>query len=116
VLPETKLITEIQNINKVSLIGLQGSLTADADDQLFQLVDSVMTSGIKIFIFDLANIVYINSAGFGIIIALIDEIRRLDGKVSFAALSPHLNKTAKLIGLHRFADFYRSMDEALAAL
>lgn len=109
------LITEVQNIHNVSLILLKGNLTADADDQLFSLINNVMTEGIAHIIFDLSKVSYINSAGFGILIALIDDIKRQNGVIIFAGLSPHFKKTAKLIGLHRFASFYRTVDEAFSA-
>ncbi|MFC1852916.1 STAS domain-containing protein [candidate division CSSED10-310 bacterium] len=111
-----KLITEIKNFKNISLITLKGNLTAEADDPLFTLVISVLSGGFKRIVFDLSKVQYINSAGFGILIALVDEIKNSQGKVKFAALSPHFKKTAKLIGLHRFADFYRTVDEAFTSL
>jgi anti-anti-sigma factor len=111
-----KMVTEVQNIKDISLITLKGNLTADADDPLFNLIGSILTEGFVKIILDLSGVNYINSAGFGILIALVDEIKRRKGVVKFAALSPHFKKTAKLIGLHRFADFYRTVEEAFDSL
>lgn len=113
---DKKLVSEVQNKDNLSIISMKGSMTAEADEQLFHLINTLLSEGITIFVFDLGKIIYINSAGYGILIALIDEIRRYSGKAKFVALSPHLKKTAKLIGLHRFVDFYHNVDEALLHL
>jgi len=111
-----KLVTEVQNIKDISLIKLKGNLTSDADEPLFSLINTILSEGISKLIFDLSSIDYINSAGFGILIALIDEIKTKKVNLKFAALTPHFNKTAKLIGLHRFVDFHRTVDDAFASL
>lgn len=111
-----KLVTEVQHIKNISLITLKGNLTAEADEPLFALINTILTEGFLKVILDLGKVTYINSAGFGILIALVDEIRHRRGDIKFAALSPHFKKTAKLIGLHRFADFYRTVEEAFASL
>lgn len=110
-----KLVTEVQYVKEIALIILKGNLTADSDDPLFSLVNTILSEGIQKIILDLSKVLYINSAGFGILIALVDEIKRRDCDVKFAALTPHFKKTAKLIGLHRFADFYRTVEEAFAS-
>lgn len=56
---------------------------------------------------------YISSAGMGIIMGYIDEVREKGGDIKLSALTPRVYETFDLVGFTEIYDFTNDEDQAL---
>jgi anti-sigma B factor antagonist len=66
-------------------------------------------------VLDLAEVSFISSAGFGVLMSVIDDLRDQGGDLKMAAVAGDVFRIFELLEFHRVFEFYDTVDQALAA-
>lgn len=98
-------------ISEVRVDGVIDTLTAT---ELEQVLDSLLRRGRYRIVVDLAGVDYISSAGWGIFISHIKDVRANSGDVKLANMVPDVYEIFELLEFDRILKAYPSVDEAVS--
>jgi anti-sigma B factor antagonist len=106
-------VTSGQSASDVSVLKVSGYLdTTTAGELETALYDLLKKSCYKIVV-DLARVNYISSAGWGIFIGEIKEIRNHGGDLKLAAMVPDVYEVFQLLEFQSILEAYPSTNEAV---
>jgi anti-anti-sigma factor len=101
----------------LALINIEGDITSYSEPYLEAAYRQVVQNNA---ITDLVMVVekgaYINSGGISALIQILAEMRKTEQRVGLAGVSDHFAKILKMVGVHKLASIYGSLDEALASM
>lgn len=93
----------------ISLHGYLDAHTAPKLEETFQeMIDAEKTN----LIVDFAELDYISSAGLGVFMAFIEDVREQQGDIKLAAMTPKVFNVFDLLGFPMLYDFCDSTSEA----
>lgn len=95
----------------IAIITLEGFVDAHTAPQFEQAVQSEIDAGHFRLAVDCAKLNYISSAGLGVFMSFVEEVREHDGDIKICGLTPKVRHTFEILG---FQDLY-DMPEDLAA-
>lgn len=98
----------------VQLLDLKGELDAHTASELEAAIEKCLSESNVRIITNGANLQYISSAGLGVFMAYIEEVREQGGDIKIAALQPKVFNVFDLLGFPMLFDIVDSEDEALA--
>ena len=98
-------------VSEVRVDGVIDTLTAT---ELEQVLDSLLRRGRYRIVVDLAGVDYISSAGWGIFISHIKDVRANEGDVKLANMVPDVYEIFELLEFDKILKAYSSVDEAVA--
>ena len=94
-------------LGKTPLIQLEGELTSGSYLNLLKTYNGLREDcAMDSVALDFSNITYINSSGIASLIDIIHDMHNHNGKVSFIALSEHLENRMEYLGLLDFINVY----------
>lgn len=98
--------------NDVLNLSIQGELDAnssiDLDAVLKEAIDRQMTN----IMIDCKDLVYISSAGLGVFISHLDDLKGYGGKFVFYGMDPAVYNVFEILGLHTIMEIVESKFEA----
>ncbi len=114
---EEKLMEKFEVFRKVmgnvNVINIQGFLDAhtapDFENELQQIIDE---SGYNILV-NLDGLQYISSAGLGVFMGVIEDIRNNGGDLKICCAAPKVFKVFDLLGFPSLYEFYDAEDLAI---
>lgn len=71
----------------------------------------LMNKGEKNFIFNLAALEYIDSAGISIFIDVVQHVKAINGEVYFIVSDDNVRKIISLVGLDQLIKIYNSLED-----
>ena len=86
---------------------LKGALDASTVDHFNEELEHDAKRGMKVFIFDLGMLTYINSTALGLLVGLSDLV-----EVRLANLPPKIRHIMAMIGLDKVFKVYPTIEEA----
>ncbi len=98
------------------LVTLKGKLIGSP--ACYALLDETrdrVQDGLKFIILDMSAVEMINSAGAGILAAMLTSTRNQGGALSLVGLSDRNRKVLEFLHLHQFANFCDSLEQARGA-
>ena len=96
------------------VIKLAGKLMLGPEgDQIVTLVDSLISQGKRLFIFDLAAVGAIDSTGIGRFISSFNKIMAVGGEMRMAGARGHVLQSFRVSLLDKVFRFYPTVDGAL---
>lgn len=98
-----------RNVSEVRIDGVVDTLTSG---ELEEVIDTLLKRGRYCIIFDLAGVDYISSAGWGIFISHIKEVRSAGGDIKLANMIPNVYEIYQLLEFDNILQAYKSVDEA----
>lgn len=98
----------------LSVLDLKGELDAHTATELEAAIQKCLNDGNVRIIVNGKDLNYISSAGLGVFMAYIEEIRELQGDIKIASLAPRVFNVFDLLGFPVLFDIVRSEEEALA--
>jgi anti-sigma B factor antagonist len=98
------------NVSEVRVDGVVDTLTAS---ELEQVIDSLLRRGRYKIVIDLAGVDYISSAGWGIFISHIKDVRAHDGDIKLAGMVPDVHEIFELLEFDKVLQIFPSVDEAV---
>jgi anti-sigma B factor antagonist len=99
----------------VSIIDIQGEVSAAAESALMDAYAQASTASTHVIILNFTEVVYMNSSGIGLLVTLLIRINRQKQHLLCYGLSEHYQHVFALTRLSDVIKTYMSEDEALAA-
>ncbi len=111
---EEKLSIKKETINThLEIIYLKGILDAHSAPYLENSISDSISSGISYLIFNLKELEYISSAGLGVFMAFIEDLRNNNGDIKFAELNEKIYTIFELLGFHLIFDILNTTEQAI---
>jgi len=108
---DIKIIEEKEN--DVSRLALNGYLDAHTAPKLEDSLKELIESGQYKILINLGALDYISSAGLGVFMAFIEEVRENGGDIKISELKPKVLSVFELLGFPALFDILESDEEAL---
>ncbi|MBD0373939.1 MAG: STAS domain-containing protein [Pyrinomonadaceae bacterium] len=96
-----------------SVIRLEGYLDAHTAPQFEQAVQSELDQGRTRFIVDCEKLTYISSAGLGVFMSFIEEIREQGGDIKICGLTPKVRQVFDILGFPELFDMCANREAAV---
>lgn len=96
-----------------SVIELSGYLDAHTAPQLEQAFSDLISNNKFNIVVNFEKLKYISSAGLGVFMAFIEDIRSKDGDIKLAAMQPNVFNIFDLLGFPMLYEIFSNEDEAI---
>ncbi len=96
----------------ISEVRVDGVIDTTTAGELEQVIDSLVKRGRWRIVVDLAGVDYISSAGWGIFISHIKNVRTNDGDIKLANMVPNVYEIYELLEFDKVLKVFGSVDEA----
>jgi len=106
------LSIECYSDGAVTTVGISGSLDAHTAPQLEALLESEIGAGRVKIVADASRLDFISSAGMGVFLGFIDEVRDRGGDIKICGLSTEIRQVFDLLGFEPLFDLTTTVDEA----
>lgn len=97
----------------LSIIQLEGYLDAHTAPQFEQAIQSEIDAGRYRIVVDCEKLTYISSAGLGVFMSFIEELREQGGDIKICGLTPKVRQVFDILG---FAEIYDICDARAGAV
>ncbi|ROL58055.1 anti-sigma factor antagonist [Bacteroidetes/Chlorobi group bacterium MS-B_bin-24] len=109
-----KLSINSQKIGKqLEIIFVKGILDAHSAPDLEKFVAETIAQGNIYLLFNLKELDYISSAGLGVFMAFVEDLRNRGGDIKFAELTEKIYSIFELLGFHLIFDIVPTNDQAI---
>ena len=98
------------------IVSTEGYINNTAADSIAKICVEHLESGSRVFVLNLEHSRIINSIGISILIEVIEQVRKVDGRVAFCHVTPTIEKTFKIMGLLNSSSVHTSEAGALSHL
>ena len=98
--------------DKVSEVRVDGVIDTTTAGELEEVIDSLLKRDRFRVVLDLAGVDYISSAGWGIFISHIKEVRANDGDIKLANMITNVYEIYELLEFDKVLKVYNSVDAA----
>ena len=102
------------SISAVEVLDLVGELDAHTVSELEAAFQKCRQAGNHQIVVNRAHLLYISSAGLGVFLSYIDEIREQGGDIKIAALKPNVFNVFDLLGFPLLFNIVDTEEEAIA--
>ena len=103
-----------RSLEDITVLDLNGELDAHTASELEAAILKCIDDQRYKIITNGANLAYISSAGLGVFMAFIEQIRDHEGDIKIAALQPKVYNVFDLLGFPMLFDIVDAEDQALA--
>lgn len=97
----------------LSVIHLEGYLDAHTAPQFEQAVQEEIDAGRYRIVVDCASLTYISSAGLGVFMSFIEEVREQNGDIKICGLTPKVKQVFDILGFPEIFDLCDSYPDAV---
>ena len=97
-------------------VALSGEIDLYNASELKSLMLGRIEGGDRNFIVHLAQVAYIDSTGIGALLGILGDLKKKNGRLKLAELSPGVNKVFQLTRLTSFFEIYETEQAAAEAL
>jgi len=97
----------------LSVVSLEGFVDAHTAPQFEQAIQSEIDAGRVRLIVNCEKLTYISSAGLGVFMSFIEEVREQGGDIKICGLAPKVRHTFEILG---FQDLYDLLDDLPSAV
>jgi len=99
--------------NDLSIVALEGFVDAHTAPEFERAIQSQLDVGHHRIIVDCQKLNYISSAGLGVFMSFVEEIREQGGDLKICGLAPKVRHTFEILG---FDDLYDIVEDVPAAV
>lgn len=107
-------ILERRTMDSVEVLSLKGFLDAHTASQLETALGGIVQEGKYHIIVDFKSLDYISSAGLGVFMVFIEDVREKDGDIKLVGMTPKVFTVFDLLGFPMLFDILDSAEEALS--
>ncbi len=97
----------------LSIIVLEGFVDAHTAPQFENAIQSEIEAGRNRVIVNCEKLNYISSAGLGVFMSFIEEVREIGGDIKICGLTPKVKHTFEILG---FQDIFEMLDDQPTAV
>lgn len=99
--------------DELSIVSLEGFVDAHTAPEFEQAIQAEIDSGHHRIIVNCEKLTYISSAGLGVFMSFIEEVREKGGDIKICSLAPKVRHTFEILG---FQDLYDLLDDLPSAV
>ena len=99
--------------SEISILRIKGFLDAHTAPKFEQSIQDLVTESRNKIIVSMTELNYISSAGLGVFMGFIEEIRENGGDIKLCCMSPKVFKVFDLLGFPALYEIYDKEDEAI---
>lgn len=103
-------IKEKDNETYFTLIPV-GDLDANSSMEMDEKIREVLAKSVANLHIDCSELTYISSAGLGVFISFMEELRERNGKFVFSDMPANIHKVFELLGLHQIMKIVPSRNQ-----
>ena len=108
---------ETKELNGVKIIKLAGQVRISTQNEFKDLLDDLVKENEgKTVIMNMDGIIYMNSAGLGIMIDTYKKFKEMKGRMVLCNLLPDIMKLFEVTKLNRFIEIYHNEGEAMGKI
>lgn len=104
---------DIQEINDVTLLELDGCLEGPTSTCLADAVSKSVSVSMTKFIIDMENVTFVDSCGLGALVAALKAVQQYSGQIRISSLDPEVYSIFELTRLHRLFEICPDKKQAL---
>lgn len=97
----------------LTVLGLEGYLDAHTAPEFERAVQAQIDAGSVRLIVDGTELKYISSAGLGVFMSFIEEVREKGGDIKICGLVPKVRQVFDILGFHAIYDMLDTRDAAV---
>ncbi|MDI6827320.1 MAG: STAS domain-containing protein [Armatimonadota bacterium] len=112
----SKIDVDIRYADDIPIIEAKGECDLITSRKLKEAADNLLDTGRNKIIFDLRNMVYIDSAGFRILLDAKNKATEKGGDIILVSLTEPVDRAFKLLRLDELITRVETIDEAVARL
>jgi anti-sigma B factor antagonist len=102
-----------KNVEQVSILNIQGYLDAHTAPDFESHLEKLIKENNFNIIVNLDGLQYISSAGLGVFMGVIEDIRNNGGDLKICCAAPKVFKVFDLLGFPSLYEFFNSEEEAI---
>jgi anti-sigma B factor antagonist len=115
-MPHAQVHMNVRRVSEqVSIVDVQGELTAFAEDVLMNAYSQASDSGVHAIILNFQGLEYMNSSGIGLLVTLLIRMNRAKQKLLTYGLSEHYQSIFQITRLDDAIGIYDTEQEAIRA-
>jgi anti-sigma B factor antagonist len=112
--PDSFQIRE-QQIGEVRVFRLKGFLDAHTAPFFEEALNAKVTAGMYRLVVDGGELTYISSAGLGVFMSFIEEVREKGGDIRIGSLINKVRQVFDILGFNEIFQIYETADAAVAS-
>lgn len=106
----------IEQIAHSSLLEASGYIDTNTSVEIERRLLELVAAGQRQIYLDLSSVDYISSAGWGVFISVIRQMREEGGDLKLLGMQPDVHEVYELLEFHSILESWANLDEALAAV
>lgn len=99
----------------IAVVHVVGQLDSVTSAQLDKALNSLLTSRTFKIIVNLERVTYVSSAGWGIFLGILKELRTNKGDLKLAGIGQDVMEVIRLLDIDSFLPIHRTVDDAAKA-
>jgi len=113
----SNLATTVRRISAVvSVIDVQGDITAQSEETLMAAYTEANDNGAKVIVLNFEDLDYMNSSGIGLLVTMLIRVQREKQQLLAYGLSEHYQQIFELTRLNEAIGIYENEAAALTAV
>lgn len=104
---------EVRAMNNVQVLDLKGYLDAHTAPDLEKMFQTLVDAKQYNIVVNCRDLTYISSAGLGVFMAFIEDVRKNNGDIKLSNMSPKVYNVFDLLGFPLLYDITKEEEEAL---
>ncbi len=105
--------TSLRESGNTSIIDISGDLDAHTSVELERAIQDLIDKGRTNIIINFSNLNYISSAGLGVFMSFIDEVRSKGGDIKFSNMPEKIFQVFDLLGFPLLYEIYDDEHKAI---
>ena len=97
----------------ISLISVSGYIDTTTCQEMGKTIQELMKQNKAQIIVDLGRVTYISSAGWGVFVGEIKNVRERGGDLKFVQMVPEVFEVFEMLEFNKILNFYESVEEAI---
>jgi len=99
----------------VQIVRVEGYLDSSTFPELQERLSAMISEKSYRFVIDVEELNYISSAGLGVLMGMLQEVREHEGDLKMANMSTKIRNVFDMLGFSRLLRIYENVDQAVEA-
>ncbi len=106
-------LNKIGTRGDIALLRIKGYIDTTTSSEVSAKLNEIMNSGCYQLIVDMGGVNYVSSAGWGVFVGEIRNIRENGGDLKIVQMTPDVFEVFEMLEFNRILDYYETIEEAV---
>ena len=106
-------LNKIGTRGDIALFRIKGYIDTTTSSEVSAKLSEIINGGIYQFIIDMGGVNYVSSAGWGVFVGEIRNIRENSGDLKIVQMTPDVFEVFEMLEFNRILDYYETIEEAV---